>query len=185
MPSKMTAMDHLMIDRVLEREGGYVDHPLDKGGPTNKGITYETLKSYWGRTPTLEELRNLTTDTARDIYFDLYIVRPGFDKVGTSALRELLFDAAVNNGPGNAVKFLQRALNQTLSEPLGVDGRFGQKTLEALDSLDSDQLMSLLLRVFSERLKFYGSIISTNPQQRAFAAGWFNRMAQLLNDLAG
>jgi lysozyme family protein len=29
----------LLIDALIEREGGYADHPADKGGPTCFGIT--------------------------------------------------------------------------------------------------------------------------------------------------
>lgn len=31
---------------VLEREGGYVNHPADRGGPTNKGIVQKVYDQY-------------------------------------------------------------------------------------------------------------------------------------------
>lgn len=30
---------HDLIEEVIAREGGYSDHPADRGGPTNMGIT--------------------------------------------------------------------------------------------------------------------------------------------------
>lgn len=36
----------LIVPKILKWEGGYVNHPFDKGGPTNKGITIETYESY-------------------------------------------------------------------------------------------------------------------------------------------
>jgi type VI secretion system secreted protein VgrG len=171
-----------MIDRVLEREGGFVDNPFDKGGPTNKGITYETLKSYWGRTPTLEELRELTTETARDIYYDIYVVRPGFNRIVSDSLRELLFDAGVNHGPGNAIKMLQRALNNMgINPPLLVDGNLGVKTDNAMQGQFTG---TMLTKMVAQRLRFYGNIVAKNPQQQRFAAGWFNRVADLLDDIS-
>ena len=39
-----------LINDVIERfEGGYTNHPADRGGPTNMGITRAALSEYLGR----------------------------------------------------------------------------------------------------------------------------------------
>ena len=35
-----------LIDGLIEREGGYVNHPADKGGPTCFGITEAVARSH-------------------------------------------------------------------------------------------------------------------------------------------
>ena len=35
-----------LIDALIEREGGYVDHPADKGGPTCFGITEAVARAH-------------------------------------------------------------------------------------------------------------------------------------------
>ena len=35
-----------VIGHVLKHEGGYVDHPRDPGGATNKGVTLRTFRRY-------------------------------------------------------------------------------------------------------------------------------------------
>jgi len=177
-----TKVDDEMIDRVLDREGGYVDNPFDKGGPTNKGITLETFTEYLGFPPTLQELRDLTTDVARDIYYQKYMVRPGFNRIVSDSLREILFDAGVNHGPGNAVKMLQRALNNMgVTPPLVVDGNLGVKTDNAMQGQFTATMVNKML---AQRLRFYGTIVAKNPNQQRFAAGWFNRVADLMDDIS-
>ncbi|EHP6632348.1 hypothetical protein KMW88_004866, partial [Salmonella enterica] len=48
---------------ILNREGGYVNHPDDRGGPTNWGITLMRARAngYMG------DMRNLTRDQALKI----------------------------------------------------------------------------------------------------------------------
>ena len=48
-----------LIDDILRREGGYVNHPADKGGPTNFGITQDTLSRYIGRQALISDVKNL------------------------------------------------------------------------------------------------------------------------------
>ena len=55
-----------MIDDILRREGGYVNHPADRGGPTNYGITQKTLSRYIGRAALTSEVKNLSEDVARE-----------------------------------------------------------------------------------------------------------------------
>ena len=101
------AVDRL-IDGVLEREGGFIDHPADKGGPTCFGITEAVARAhgYAGA------MKQLPRDTARSIYRRLYWLRPRFDEVASHSTRVAseLFDTGVNMGPAVAVTFLQRAL---------------------------------------------------------------------------
>lgn len=126
-----------LIDAIIEREGGYVSHPADKGGPTRFGITEAVARAhgYAGA------MRNLPREEAAAIYKRLYWFRPRLDEVAKRSprLAAELFDTGVNMGPAVAVTFLQRtltALNRNGSDypDLVPDGRIGNGTLAALDT---------------------------------------------------
>ena len=125
----------LLIDALLEREGGYINHPADRGGATNFGITQSVARAngYYG------PMRSLPRDEAAAIYKRLYWLRPQYDSVATIApqVAAELFDTGVNMGPAVATTFLQRALtalNRNGSDypDLVPDGRIGPMTLQAL-----------------------------------------------------
>lgn len=107
-PESDPAIDAL-IAAVIAREGGYVDHPDDKGGPTMHGITAEVARANGYDGP----MRALPRALAVAIYRRRYWEEPGLDPVHTlaPALAAELFDTGVNMGPGVAASFLQRALN--------------------------------------------------------------------------
>ena len=125
-----------LIDGLIEREGGYVDHPSDKGGPTCFGITEAVARAhrYAGA------MRRLSREEAAAIY-KRYWLRPRFDEVGKRSPRVAaeLFDTGANMGPAVAATFLQRALtalnrNGKDYPDLVPDGRIGGVTLAALDA---------------------------------------------------
>ena len=97
-----------LIDELIEREGGYVCHPADRGGPTRFGITEAVARAhgYGGA------MAALPRDEAAAIYRRLYWLRPRFDQVAerTPRVAAELFDTGANMGPAVAATFLQRAL---------------------------------------------------------------------------
>ena len=86
-----------IFNAILEKEGGYVNHPDDKGGPTNWGITQVTARAhgYDG------DMQKLTRQQALDILNADYWIAPRFDHVAeiSTAIAEKLCDAGVNMGP--------------------------------------------------------------------------------------
>lgn len=164
-----------IIDGILKAEGGWVDHPDDKGGPTNRGIILRTLED-WRKVPvTVDDLKALTEKETREIYRDLYVHRPGFHLIMHDKLRALMVDSGVNHGTHRVCKWLQ--------EILGViqDGVIGPTTLVALAGANGDRLY---LRICGKRARLYGRIITDNPRQSVFAAGWGNRLADWIEGLA-
>lgn len=98
-----------LLDDILRREGGFVDHPSDRGGPTKYGITQAALSDYRGRPVSVDDVRTLSEHEARAIYVERYVSRPGFDRLEHTALMALLVDCAVNHGVTRAAKWLQQA----------------------------------------------------------------------------
>jgi lysozyme family protein len=160
-----------IIDGILIREGGFVDHPADRGGATCHGVTQATLAEWRGRPVTAADVRNLTVGEARELYRDRYIVKPGFLAIENQQLRAHVVDCAVNHGPANAVKMLQKAAHVL------ADGYLGPQTRAAVNRMDAG---ALYRRLCAERAKFYGQIITRDPSQSAFAAGWMARLAEFI-----
>src|SRR3954451_4127430 len=123
-----------MIDALIEREGGYVSDPADKGGPTCFGITEAVARANGYAGP----MRQLPREDAAAIYKRLYWLPPAFDRVAkrSPTIASELFDTGVNMGPAVAATFLQRALtalnrNGHDHPDLMPDGKIGTGTRSA------------------------------------------------------
>jgi lysozyme family protein len=150
------------IERILSHEGGYANDSRDPGGETQWGIA---ARSY----PDLN-IKTLTRDDAKEIYQrDFWL--PVVSLVGDSALQFQLLDAAVNHGQGNAVRFLQRAID------VADDGYFGPISRAALETFDPHDAHLLFM---AERFEFWCRLASFT----AFGRGWTRRGADNLRYLA-
>lgn len=98
-----------IFDEILGKEGGYVNHPDDKGGPTKWGITEKVARAHGYR----GDMRNLTRGQALEILETDYWYGPRFDRVAKASpdVAAELCDTGVNMGPSVAAKMLQRWLN--------------------------------------------------------------------------
>ena len=177
----------LLVEALIEREGGYVDHSADKGGPTCFGITEAVARANGYR----GAMRRLSREEATAIYKRLYWLRPRFGEVAlrSGRIAAELFDTGVNMGPAVAVTFLQRALtalnrNGKDYPDLVPDGRIGAQTLAALDAfLDKRGKSSgetvLLRSLEALQGERYLRLAERRPANEAFLYGWLaNRIGE-------
>ena len=168
-----------LIDAVIDREGRYVNHPADRGGPTCWGITEAVARSQGYEGP----MRDLPRAEATSIYRRIYWLRPGFDRIAlrASKIAAELFDTGVNMGTGTAAAFLQRALNALNRAArdypdISVDREIGPRTLSALDGFLTARGKSgetVLLRAMEAlQGERYIALAERRPSQEAFLYGW-------------
>lgn len=168
------------LEQVLKAEGGYVNHPADKGGPTNFGITLATL-SAWRKTPCSEDdIKALPRDEAAKIYEANYWRPLGLAHFDNTKFAAILFDQAVNRGVKSALESLQTVLNRSFGARLTVDGVFGPATLEALKSAEPWKLSVEYIKAAQE---FYLNLVQRNPSQAVFLKGWIARTWKLFDIL--
>ena len=168
-----------MIADVIRREGGYTDHPDDRGGPTNMGITLATLSGWLDRRATALDVAALTEKEAQDIYRECYYRRPSINRL-PPLIQPLVFDMSVNHGPGRAVIMLQQVLNAETAAQLSEDGKIGRKTCEAVEHAAARMRHWLVFALVNRRREFYGAIIADDPSQAVFEKGWLNRLAEFV-----
>ena len=150
------------FDLLIGNEDGYVNNPADPGGETNWGITRAVAvdNGYTG------SIKLMPKETAKQIYKKMYWDKLQCDQFGFVVAFQL-FDAGVNHGNAQAVKFLQRALS------VADDGVIGAKTIAATNSLDDLQIVMLFN---AERIEFYASLKTFST----FGKGWVRRVTSNL-----
>lgn len=151
-----------VIDRVLASEGGYVWNKNDPGGETNWGIAKRSYPNV--------DIKRLTREGAIAIYRRDFWDRVQGDKLPPEVAFQV-FDAAVNHGPGNAIRWLQRAAG------VADDGVIGPVSLAAIRKADP---CDLVLRFNAIRLDFYASLTAF----ATFGKGWIRRVAGNLRSAA-
>lgn len=170
-----------IVQVIIRHEGGdkYTNRTNDLGGPTKYGVTMDTLQRYYGRRKkvVVQTVRDLDEQTAHDVYRKLFWDYLGLDNIKSDRLKLVIFDQAVNRGPGTVAAQIQELYNLTESNKLKVDGRFGPKTWDALNNMANETLF--LQRLFELCEQKYKRIVSNNPGQRVHLKGWLNRVNSL------
>ena len=148
---------------VIQNEGGYVFDKNDPGGETNYGIS---SRSY----PHLD-IKHLSLQDAKKIYFCDYWHKKGFEEIPDDAVATQVFDLSVNLGIRPAVTVLQRAL-RAVGINVQEDGLMGSQTLSAVKKSEP---RCLLAAIKSEAAGYYRMLARYRPGQAKFLNGWLNR----------
>lgn len=168
------------IEKIIAREGGYVDHPADRGGPTNMGITLKTLTMYLARQCTEEDVKNLSKQTARDIYYTNYYIKPDIKSL-PDLIKPVMLDMVVNSGK-RGIKILQDLLTCYNYQPGKIDGLIGPKTIQAAQFAAADMGNEFVRKLTRRRVIFYENLVKADESQRVFLAGWIARAESFLPD---
>lgn len=151
------------LSAVLVHEGGYVNHPRDPGGATNRGVT-QTVYDDWRVTHGLPErsVKAITDAEVMAVYRQNYWNRVKGDEL-PSGVDYAVFDFAVNSGISRAIRYLQTAAG------VESDGVIGPMTLEAVRAMSAPGLID---RLCDERLAFLKRL----PIFDTFGKGWTRRV---------
>lgn len=165
------------LKHVLSVEGGFSNHPADRGGATKFGITVGTLAAYRGIPTSAKDVSDLTETEARQIYKTRYWDEPGLERLTSPLVSLLVFDQCVNAGPKVAVRMLQLVLKKW-DRSLAVDGDLGPVTADLANRLSET---NVAIKFIAEIQKRYLEICHVNPSQRIFLSGWMARTWSLLD----
>lgn len=162
---------------VLAYEGGFVDHPKDPGGPTNKGVTQRVYDAYrTNKGLETRSVREITDAELTDIYDKQYWDAVKADQL-PAGIDFAVFDYAVNSGAARAIKDLQRALNDNanfygIGGQVAVDGIAGQGLIAACNQAASIDECDLIDRYCDRRMMFLKSLRTW----ATFGKGWERRV---------
>ena len=158
---------------ILKWEGGFVDDPIDKGGPTNMGVTIDTWKQIGYDVDgdgdiDIDDLIHLNkTQVVVDVLKPHYWNKWRGDDIKNQSIANLVVDWTWGSGVWG-IKYPQRVLG------VKDDGIVGKITLAAINNYpDQKELFDLL---WNRRKKHFEDIVKKDPTQQRFLNGWLNRL---------
>lgn len=187
--STLTPRVRRMAEEIVAREGGYVNDPDDPGGATKYGVTIHTMRRLGldldgnGRVDAAD-VRQITREQAVTIFLTHYFLKPRIAEL-PEPLHATVFDMYVNAG-GNAVKILQRLLNQ-MGEQVTVDGAIGPQTVAATARAFAKAPHHMADAYGIARRNYYFRIADNRPASRKYArtraggkGGWIKRAEEFI-----
>lgn len=155
------------LRRVLAHEGGYSNHKDDPGGATMKGVIQRVYDGYRDRHGLKRQpVRSISDSEISAIYKTQYADAIKFDRL-PAGIDYVVFDGAVNSGPGQSGKWLQRALG------VKADGVMGNVTLAAADA--HPDKAALVDAICDQRMKFLRALKTF----ATFGRGWTTRVTRV------
>lgn len=158
---------------ILKWEGGYVNHPNDKGGPTNKGVTIATWRKVGYDKDgdgdiDIDDLKLLSNeDIVNRVLKPFYWDKWKADQIKNQSIANLVVDWVWGSGTWG-IKFPQRILE------VKDDGIVGPKTLDTLNNYPDQS--ELFKKLWLRRKQHFEDIVKADPTQDVFLKGWLNRL---------
>lgn len=179
------AVAEILVPFILSWEGGFSDNINDRGGPTNKGITFKTYESVFGSGVTVSDLRRISDEQWMHV-FKIYVWNMWkADEIISQSLANILVDWIWASGNG-VIKIVQGLLG------LKQDGIVGEKTVSAINGEDMEDLFGEIMtlrkiyinNIVDRSVRAYENKIGreATPEEKMektqmqFRSGWMNRI---------
>jgi lysozyme family protein len=181
---------------ILKWEGGFANDPADSGGATNMGVTIGTWKQCGYDKDVdgdidVQDLKQISRQDVRDrVFIPYFWNRWKADNIQSQKVANILVDWVWGSG-AHGIKIPQRILG------VKVDGIVGQKTLNAVNFADPDELFDAL---YKARVNFLNDIVSKSVAayerkigrrateqeklkhtNKRFIKGWLRRLNDIKN----
>ena len=165
---------------VKKVEGGYSQDRKDRGNfvntpygkrflGTNHGISAPLLADYMKKLPTKDDMKNLSYETALDIYKQYYWEPQNLSHFKDQNISNILYDATVNQGINGTKKILRKAYNNVGLKISNNENPFSLTYIEKANNLDQEKLFN---QIKLEREKRYKS----SKTYKVHGKGWLSRL---------
>ena len=154
------------IRNLLKREGGYVFDPVDPGGETNFGIS---KRSY----PNIN-IKDLTQEQARAIYFRDFWITNELNKIENDEIATKILDIIVNVGSSQGFLIVSRAV-RACGVKIEESAQMTPKLLLVINSFQGEKAANLIAAMRSELAGYYRLLARIKPPMTKFINGWLKR----------
>lgn len=167
---------HTILQFTLQWEGGFVDHPNDPGGKTNRGVTQSTYDRYRNdKGLPLKDVRHIGDQEVRTIYYRMFWKKAGCDNL-PPLLAMATFDWAVHSGPNRPLPYLEAIAREVHPKH--------ESVLYWVPLRQNTDDYELAVNLVGKRNCYLQRLIRDNEDLRVFRRGWENRIKSLYKFLS-
>lgn len=176
----MASFDKAIIN-TFKAEGGFQQDASDNANyvngvliGTNRGISAQGYYAYYKKIPTVNDIKNLTVEQAKQIFKGNYWDKVGCDFIENQSVAELMFQFVIGSGTGQ------------ISDIKDIANKTGGKVVFILNDLPISKMDAIYINSLSQelfhskmkewRLEFYNRVVAKNPAKLKFLNGWQNRL---------
>ncbi len=170
-----------LFELVAKKEGGYQNQSTDSGNycegkliGTKYGVSAILYKHIKGKCPTVEEMKNLTKNEAKEIWRRGVWNTIKGDSIKSDAIAELILDST---GLGNSgYLHTRQAINDTLGTKIPATRKM-VFTKEEIALINKAPEKKLIENLYLRRKNFF----ETHSQADIYGKGWMNRLNEVYN----
>lgn len=168
------------ILNTFKAEGGFQQDPNDNANyvnkiliGTNRGISAQGYYSFHKKIPTVQQIKDLTIEQAKEIFKGNYWDKIAGDYIKNQSVSEMMFQFIIGSGQSQ-VSDIKDLANKTFATNVLVSNDLPITAMDAnfINGLDQSLFFNNL---WSWRKEFLTNL-GNKPQYSKFKQGWLNRL---------